>query len=72
MLAGPSHRVPENSLLADTYRLTRTVLWPPTQPLILLGTTLAGITDVISLQATKLGGGGSDQFAGSLNWRELY
>jgi hypothetical protein len=41
------------------------------KPFLTLGTTLAGVTDVISLQVQNLGGGNED-FLGGLNWREVY
>ena len=41
------------------------------RPVLTLGTTLAGVTDVISLQVTNLQSN-SDTFFGSLTWREIY
>jgi hypothetical protein len=41
------------------------------RPVLTLGTTLAGVTDIISLQVWNLGGGNED-YLGSLTWREVY
>lgn len=41
------------------------------RPVLTLGTTLAGVTDIISLQVFNLGGGNED-YLGSLTWREVY
>jgi hypothetical protein len=41
------------------------------KPVVTLGTTLAGVTDVYSLQIRNLGGGNED-YLGSLTWREIF
>jgi hypothetical protein len=41
------------------------------RPVLTLGTTLDGVTDVISLQIRNLGGSG-ETFLGSLTWREVF
>ena len=41
------------------------------KPVLTLGTTLAGVTDVLSLQVRNLGGGNED-YQGSLTWREVF
>lgn len=44
---------------------------PDERPVLTLGTTLAGVTDVLSLQVRNLGGGNED-YLGSLTWREIF
>jgi hypothetical protein len=41
------------------------------RPVLTLGTTLAGVTDVLSLQVRNLGGGNED-YLGSMTWREVF
>lgn len=41
------------------------------KPVLTFGTTLAGVTDVLSLQVRNLGGGNED-YLGSLTWREVF
>jgi hypothetical protein len=41
------------------------------KPVLTLGTTLAGVTDVLSLQVRNLGTGNED-YLGSLTWREVF
>jgi hypothetical protein len=41
------------------------------RPVLTLGTTLSGITDVISLQVLNLGVA-SESYSGSITWREIY
>lgn len=41
------------------------------RPVLTLGTTLAGVTDILSLQVRNLGAGGED-YLGSLTWREIF
>jgi hypothetical protein len=41
------------------------------KPVLTFGTTLAGVTDVISLQVRNLGAGNED-YLGSLTWREVF
>lgn len=41
------------------------------RPVLTLGTTLAGVTDVLSLQVRNLGAGPED-FLGSMTWREVF
>lgn len=41
------------------------------RPVLTLGTTLAGVTDVLSLQIRNLGAGNED-YLGALTWREIF
>jgi hypothetical protein len=41
------------------------------RPVLTLGTTLAGVTDVFSLQINNLSAQSEDYF-GALTWREIY
>lgn len=41
------------------------------KPVLTFGTTLAGVTDVLSLQVRNLGAGNED-YLGSLTWREVF
>jgi len=66
--------VTENTglLLASGYCAAQTnAVEVEARPVLTLGTTLAGVTDVISLQVRNLGLANED-YLGSLTWREVY
>lgn len=46
-------------------------LYVEERPVLTLGTTLAGVTDILSLQITNLSGG-NESYLGSLTWRTIF